>query len=207
VTEVATVPLALDDFVPVVLAGVGAVWLARTTGRDRALLGAVLVLAGGLCKASWKLVLATTGDDVPHVDELLFCLLAPGFALLAAALLADVRSAQAATVSRGADAPVGMTVVAALVLRSTGPLLALTVVASTATGVLAILSARRRDDSTAALLFAVQLVMAYALVPLAGSGQSLAHQWWEQSLNTLGQGAFALGAWRLLHPSRVRIPA
>ena len=206
-TEVATVPLALDDFVPVVLAGVGAVWLARTTGRDRALLGAVLVLAGGLCKASWKLVLATTGDDVPHVDELLFCLLAPGFALLAAALLADVRSAQAATVSRGADATVGITVVAALVLRSTGPLLALTVVASTATGVLAILSARRRDDSTAALLFAVQLVMAYALVPLAGSGQSLAHQWWEQSLNTLGQGAFALGAWRLLHPSRVRIPA
>jgi hypothetical protein len=93
------------------------------------------------------------------------------------------------------------------VLPTTGPLLALTVVASTATGVLAILSARRRDDSTAALLFAVQLVMAYALVPLAGSGQSLAHQWWEQSLNTLGQGAFALGAWRLLHPSRVRIPA
>ena len=51
--------------------------------------------------------------------------------------------------------------------------------------------------------------MAYALVPFAGAGQSIAHQWWEQSLNTLGQGALALGAWRLLHPSptRVRIPA
>jgi hypothetical protein len=204
VTEVATVPLALDDFVPVVLAGVGAVWLARTTGRDRALLGAVLVLAGGLCKASWKLVLATTGDDVPHVDELLFCLLAPGFALLTAALLADVRPTRAAVVSRGADASIGVALVLAVLTRSTVPLLVLTVLASTATGVLAILSARRSDDSTAALLFAVQLVVAYSLVPLAGTGQSIAHQWWEQSLNTLGQGAFALGAWRLLHPSLAR---
>ena len=46
--------------------------------------------------------------------------------------------------------------------------------------------------------------LAFALVPFAGAGQSISHQWWEQSLNTIGQGAFALGAWRLLHPSRIR---
>ena len=206
-TEVATVPLALDDYVPVVLAGLGALWLARTTGRRSAVVGAVLVLAGGLCKATWKLLLAVSGDDVPHVDDLLFCLLAPGFALLAAALLADVRPTQAAAVSRGADVSIGVALVAALALGSTAPLLVLAVVGATATGALALLAARRRGDASAAVLFAVQLAMAYALVPLAGAGQSLAHQWWEQSLNTVGQGAFALGAWRLLHPQRVRIPA
>lgn len=196
-TEVATVPLALDDYVPVLLAGLGAVWLARTTSRGPAMVGAVLVLAGGLCKATWKLVLAVSGRDVAHVDSLLFCLLAPGFALLAWGLVRR-------------PVPLGIPVLAtaaagamALAMRSPGPLLALAVIGATATGVLALLEARRRQDAVAAALFAVQLVMAYALVPLAGSGQSIAHQWWEQTLNTVGQGAFALGAWRLLVPARV----
>lgn len=199
--EVASVPLALDDYLPVVLAGLGAIWLARVTGRQPAVVGAVLVLAAGLCKATWKLLLAVTGDDVPYVDDLLFALLAPGFALLTWGL---VRRELPLSVPLGLAGAAG---VAAVVLQSTAPLLVLAVLGATATGVLALLRARELGDLTAAALFAVQLVMAYALVPFAGSGQSIAHQWWEQSLNTLGQGALALGAWRLLHPSRVRIPA
>lgn len=197
-SEVATVPLALDDYVPVVLAGVGCLWLARTTGRGPAVVGAVLVLAGGLCKATWKLVLASTGDDLPLVDDFLFVLLGPGFALLTWAL---VRRQLPLGVPLGLA---GAGLVAAIGTRSTVPLLILTVLGATATGVLALLRAREVRDSTAAALFAVQLVLAYALVPFAGAGQSLAHQWWEQSLNTVGQAALALGAWRLLHPTRVR---
>jgi hypothetical protein len=201
VTEVATVPLALDDYVPVALAGLGALWLARSTSRAPAVVGALLVLAGGVCKATWKLLLAVTGDDVPVVDDLLFCLLAPGFALLAWGLVR--REAPLAL-------PVGLSVTAAaasLWLGAPGPLLALAVVGATATGLLALRRALAQDDPAAAVLFGVQLAMAYALVPLAGAGQSIAHQWWEQSLNTLGQAAFALGAWRLLYPARVRSQA
>ena len=196
--EVASVPLAVDDYIPVALAGLGAIWLARTTRRQPAVVGAVLVLAGGLCKATWKLVLATTGHDVPYVDDLLFLLLGPGFALLTWGLL---RRELPLAVPVGLSA---LATVVALALQSPGPLLALTVLGATATGVLALLRARAAGDLVAAALFAVQLVMAFALVPLAGAGQSIAHQWWEQSLNTLGQGAFALGAWRLLHPARIR---
>jgi hypothetical protein len=196
-TEVATVPLALDDFVPVVLAGLGCIWLARATDRPPAVVGAVLVLLGGLCKATWKLLLGVTGNNVPYVDDLLFVLLAPGFALLAWGLLRRQLPLLA---------PLGLSAAAllgAVALRSSAPLLLLTVLGATATGVLALLRARAADDLVAATLFGVQLVMAFALVPFAGSGQSLSHQWWEQSLNTVGQGAFALGAWRLLHPSRL----
>lgn len=197
-TEVATIPLALHDFVPVALAGVGAYWLARTTGRRPALVGAALILFGGLCKASWKLVLAVNGTDVTVLDDLLFAFLAPGFALLTWGLLG--RRLPLAV-------PVGASVLAlaaALSVGRTFPLLILAVIGATATGVLAIVRARESGDLIAAGLFAVQLVMAYALVPFAGANQSIAHQWWEQSLNTIGQGAFAVGAWRLFHPSQIR---
>jgi hypothetical protein len=198
VSEVATVPLALDDFVPVLLAGVGALLLAGAAPREQrpgARAGAALILAGGLCKAGWKLALAVTGHDEAWVADLLFVLLAPGFTLLAWGLLA----ARGRTLASGLPAGVvGVAGAVALLAHATWPLLVLTVVTSTATGVLALLVARDRGESLAMVLFGVQLVMAYALVPLAGTGQSISHQWWEQSLNTLGQGAFALAAARLV---------
>ena len=198
-SEVATVPLALDDFVPVLLAGVGSLLLSGVVPREQrtpARTGAVLILAGGLCKAGWKLTLAVTGHDEAWVADLLFVLLAPGFTLLAWGLLAARGRSLVPAV------PAGVIVLAGLLaagLQATWPLLVLTVVTSTATGVLALLLARDRGDHLAMVLFGVQLVMAYALVPLAGTGQSIAHQWWEQSLNTLGQGAFALAASRLMN--------
>ena len=65
--EVATVPLALDDLVPVLLAGAGALLLAAVVDRDApdrapaARAGALLILAGGLCKAGWKVVGVLSG--------------------------------------------------------------------------------------------------------------------------------------------------
>ena len=201
-SEVATIPLALHDFVPVVLAGAGAFWLAQRSGRRPALVGALLVLVGGLCKATWKLVLAVSGNDIAILDDLLFAFLAPGFALLTWSL---IRPRLPLAVPLGLSA---VALAAALALGRTVPLLILAVLGATATGVLALLRAREAGDLTTATLFAVQLAMAYALVPFAGAGQTISHQWWEQSLNTIGQGAFALGAWRLLNtsrqPSRIR---
>lgn len=202
---VATVPLALDDFVPVVLAGVGALLLARAAGRRApqvqkpAVVGALLVTAGGLCKAGWKLVLAGSGTDVPVIADLLFVLLAPGFALLAWSLLVARGSRVDLRLVGGV---VAATAGLAAVLSAGWPLLVLAVLGATATSVLAIRLALDAHDSVAAVLFGVQLAMAFALVPLAGAGQSVAHQWWEQSLNTIGQGAFALAGWRLVRSRR-----
>ena len=103
--EVATVPLALDDLVPVVLAGVGCWLLVDAVTADDGLrraghLGACLVAAGGLAKAGWKLVLAVTGTDLAGVDDALFVLLAPGFALVLRCLLLERGLAVAA--GRGA---------------------------------------------------------------------------------------------------------
>lgn len=204
--EVATVPLALEDLLPVALAGVGAWLLAGVVGervprvRLPARTGAVLVVVAGLCKALWKLDLAVTGDDVAVVDDLLFAFLAPGFALLTWSLV----------VARGSALPLASPVmacllagVASLAVQATWPLLVVAVVGATATGVFALLLARSSGDGRAVVLFAVQLLLAFALVPFAGAGQSVAHQWWEQSLNTVGQSAFALGAWRLSMSSTV----
>ena len=194
---VATVPLALWDFLPVLLAGLGCFLLARLTRageRPWALAGAALVLCGGLSKALWKLVLAGNGADLSVLETALVVLLAPGFALLAWALLRALgRDASAA----GPAVLVGLGLAGAALLRSTGPLLAVTVVGATATGVLALLLARRHAERVAMALFATQLVLAFVLVPLAQPPHTVGKQWLEELLNTVGQGALALGAWRL----------
>jgi hypothetical protein len=197
---VATVPLALYDAVPVLLAGAGCFALARIV-RDRApaghaaaLTGAALVLAGGLAKVVWKVAVAAGWGDWQVLETGLFVLLAPGFALLAWSLLAVLGRSLPAWV------PAVLVLVSeggALALRSTGPLLAVTVLGATAVGVTGLLLARRTADGPAAWLFGVQLVLAFALVPLAAPPHTVGKQWAEELLNTVGQGAFALAAARL----------
>jgi hypothetical protein len=210
---VATVPLALEDAVPVLLSGCGCVMLARHA-RDLvaaawlpALAGAAAVTAGGAAKVGWKLTLAVTGRDVPVVADLLFGFLAVGFVLLAWALLSAYRGRLLR--AWPAAAAVGAGLAGAGLARSTGPLLAVAVVAATATGVVAVLLARRCHDTTAMVLLALQVVAAYALVPFSLPPQTVAKQWGEQAINTVGQLAFVWGAARLagvtafrLRPSR-----
>ncbi|MFD9465402.1 hypothetical protein [Streptomyces sp. NPDC060027] len=87
------VALALQDFMPVVLTGVGAACLIRPVARAvpraraTAATGTALILAGGLSKAVWKLVVSLDGPDVQPMNKALFPLLAAGFLLLAHALL------------------------------------------------------------------------------------------------------------------------
>ncbi len=56
--------LALEDFVPVLLAGAGSVTLAQAAGkvlpsiRIPALLAGALITLGGFCKALWKTLVA-----------------------------------------------------------------------------------------------------------------------------------------------------
>ena len=105
--------LALEDFVPVVLAGAGAIVLASAAGRRvpelrvPALVGGLLITAGGLSKATWKVLVASEPcRNVELLEQLLFPCLAFGFALLAWAVVGARRGSAAGVgaVRRGARA-------------------------------------------------------------------------------------------------------
>lgn len=205
---VPSVALAIDDFVPVGLAGAACLLLARALTRRvegvrvPAYVGAVLVFLGGLVKAVWKLVVATGGPDLAWLESGLFVLLAPGFTLLVVALVGAYRG-------RVLDwwlPAAGVLAVVALsaVLESTAPLLVLTILAATAVGALAIALALRSHDRVAVALFGLQMTAAFALVPFAAPPQTEAKQWAEQSINTVGQLAFLLGALRLARAAAPR---
>ncbi|WP_411104265.1 hypothetical protein [Streptomyces sp. cmx-4-9] len=213
--------LAVEDFVPVLLTGVGAVLLtgplrghAVRTGRT-AVAGTALIFLGGLSKATWKLVVALDGPDVQTLNKALFPCLSAGFLLLAHALLTLPADGSApASVRRppplwGFAALWAATGAAGLLSASTAPSMVLTVVAVTVCAVRLVLLARSYGDGAAAAAGGLWLTGMYVLGPLAARpDQSVALQWVEQSANTLTQGAFVLLAWRVAkHRRGARIPA
>lgn len=200
-TPPATVPLALDDLVPVVLSGAACALLARYAGdrvprvRNIGYAGAAAVAIGGLLKVVWKFIVAVDGRDLHWMQASLFGWLAVGFTALAWSLLAAYRGH---AVRLWPFAVIDVAALAAsLAIGKTGPLLAVTIVGATATGVIAILLARRAGDVPAAIGFGVQVALAYALVPFTVPPQTIAKQWGEQSINTVAQAAFLWAAWRL----------
>ncbi|MFF3214389.1 hypothetical protein ACFYYB_27465 [Streptomyces sp. NPDC002886] len=209
--------LAAEDFVPVILTGLGATLLigplrahSASAGRT-ATAGASLVFLGGLSKATWKLLVALDGPDIQVLNKALFPCLSAGFLLLAHALLAlpaahDQREPDAVRRTPplwGFAAAWAATGAAGLLLTSTAPHMVLTIVAVTVCAVRLILLARSHGDSAAAAAGGLWITGMYVLGPLAARpDQSVALQWVEQSANTLTQGAFVLLAWRLTRHRR-----
>ena len=198
-----TVPLALVDFLPVILSTVGCFLLALLAGRHvpvtrkYALAGAVLVGLGGLCKSVWKLLVAGFQTDLTWLDGLLFPLLGLGFSLLAWSVLSYRKDRPA--LAWPFIAFVVICFGSALFARSLAPLLGLTALMSLAVSTYALLTGVRRLDWLAAGLFAIQILGTLALVPLASPShpQTTMLQWTEESINTLAQLCFVLGALRL----------
>ncbi|MFG2867508.1 hypothetical protein [Streptomyces sp. NPDC048338] len=203
--------LAVEDFVPVVLTGLGAALLTGPLRRHSArtgltgTVGTALILLGGLSKAVWKLVVALDGPDLQVLNKALFPCLSAGFLLLAHALL-TLPAARGPEPAGGRLTPPlwgfaaawTATGVVGLLLTSTAPHLVLTIVAVTVCAVRLILLARSDRDAVAAAAGGLWLTGMYVLGPLAARpDQSVALQWVEQSANTLTQGALVLLAWRL----------
>jgi hypothetical protein len=224
-----TLPLAIFNLLPVLLNGVALLFLVRLVrqqmpaGRGAgarwprrwAVIGALLVFAGGLSKAAWKLILVLTEQDVAWLGSLLFPLLGPGFVLLAAAIWAGGRRLFARAVpdslSLSALALILLTA-AAVAVRMAWldiprgwfmPLLLLTTAGSlTLSLVLIALSARLRLWVGAAL-FAVNLAMMLVLPAIAMiEPKTLGVHWLEQSLTAAAGLCFAVAAWLLLRQTR-----
>ena len=201
--------LALEDFVPVLLAGAGTVVLGLAAGRSLpqvrriALLAGALVTLGGFAKALWKtLVAAEPCRDFPVLENLLFPCLAFGFAGIAWALL-GVRRGRVVPWLPFLALPV-LAGIGALLVGDTWPLLIVAAIGAITVGVLAILISRSHGDNVAVLLYVVYILGTLVLPPLAGRpSQSEGLQWIEQLTNSVVQLCFLLGALRI----RARISA
>lgn len=220
-----TLPLALFNLLPVLFTALALFFLARLVGdvdpfnQRLAWAGAALILLGGLSKATWKLVLVTTAVDLTWLAGALFPLMAPGFALLAGAVAGvflQVRGwRRTAWVGYGVGGVV-LLVLALVVVRTLAmeiprgwflPLLALVSVANLVLSLLLIATALRLRRRLMAVLFAVNLMMVFALPPIAMMGpDSLFLHWLEQILTAVGTAAFALGAYWLWTAAQRALP-
>lgn len=203
------VALAVEDFVPVALTTAGVLLLApyvRARFGPRAarttLLAGAAAGTGGFCKATWKLIVAFDGPDLPWLEGALFPLLLIGFTLLAASLYPRGRALTCAL----AAAPV-LGLAASVLVGDTWPAMVLAIVVVSVAAVRLALLGRAEGDTTASALFGIWLTGQYVLGPLAARpDQTVALQWVEQGCNTLTQAAFAYAAWRLSQTVRVKEP-
>lgn len=194
--------LAIEDFVPVVLAGAGLLVLANALGkslpavRAGALLGGVVVTLGGLGKAVWKLLVAGPCIEIPILEQLLFPCLAIGFSALAWALASVYVGRVVSWVPFALVPFVGACISGAA--RNLTPMLAIAALSAVAVGAMASMLAARHRDQLGRWLFIVYLVGTLVLPPLAARPhQTAALQWAEQLTNTGVQLCFLVGALRL----------
>ncbi|MFE9101168.1 hypothetical protein [Actinomadura geliboluensis] len=194
------IALAVEDYVPVALTAAGVALLRHRHPLVPA--AAVLVVAGGFAKATWKLIVALDGPDVRWLHEALFPLLAFGFTLLLYALARELRRPPPPA---ALAVPLVAALAASAALRDAWPAMVWTILAVTGAAVLLLRAAARAGDRVAAALFGLWLAGQYVLGPMAARAeQSVSLQWAEQSCNTLAQAAFAYAAWRLTTATRAR---
>jgi hypothetical protein len=189
-----TYPLALAvfDFVPVIFFLIGAIYLARIATRmcgmrcrHMAIMGSLLIFLGGFLKVLWKLLVATGAGDFQLMSEIQFALVAPGFVLLLIVVIWMARSEGKQV--KGKDTLIPATAVWKI------PLLIFMTLASM--GVMGILTfiAFRHKVKIAAVGFIVAFLCLVGMGAMVSGEQTLARQWIEQSINSLGQLGFMIG--------------
>lgn len=216
--ETYTLPLALEDFIPVIFSSIGLYFVSRMVGNANARLGQmaaigfVLVTIGGFLKAIWKLVMAATNaqTNIVWFDKGMFIWMSVGFTLLAFALwfMGEIRSGkrQPNRIWLGPSIVLGASIFA--ILFTGFPdltvntwrfiLLGVMTIGNVVMVVLLIQQARYNNLNAMAWLFLANIVIVFVLSGLARMPeQSIPLQWTEQLLNTFGQGAFAYAAWKL----------
>jgi hypothetical protein len=188
-----TLSLALFDFVPNLAFLAGGYFLVRmaiqtrgkTSGQVMAA-GTGLVFLGGMLKATWKLLLTLEIADVQLFSEAQFALQAPGFLLMLVAMVQIIRTDSPGATTLGAMAAWKIPFLVVMTLADLGVL------------GLCITLALRWRKRLAAILFVLAVFLTLGMSGMAGgSEQTLGNQWIEESINSLGQIAFALGSYLL----------
>lgn len=185
--------LALFDFVPNIAFLVGAYFLVRIAYLVRnkicgnlVIAGAFLILLGGFLQATWKLLYTVGVADILLIRNIQFIVMAPGFVILMIALFFLVRQSSKTT------APPILGIVPWKL-----PFLIVMVLASLiAQGLLIYISISRRAF-LAGVGFFIAFICLLAMGGMAGSQQTIAQQWAEESVNAFGQVSFAAGSFLL----------
>ena len=207
-----TLSLALVDFLPVMFTAIGFYFLYKMISHVNAqqgkvaIVGGVLVVMGGLLKAIWKTIMASTGGqtNIVWMDDGLFAWMAPGYVVLAWSVWQTVRSVRGQKTFHVWMTPV---IIAALTLgfayklfasqsdRWNLVLLIVMVLATVITSVLLIVFAFRQKLSLAGTLFIVNIICVFILSGMARiPEQTIALQWTEESINTISWLCFAFAA-------------
>jgi hypothetical protein len=191
--ETYSLGLSLLDFVPNVAFVVGAYYLVRWA-RLTALrftvvsmvVGASLVLLGGTSKAIWKLLYTFGVGDFWLLSELQFMVLAPGFLIMLAGLIPVVKVDRGKSLARlAAIAPWKIPLLVTMTLGSLG-----------FHGILSYIALRRKAYLGSAM-FLLAIICMLSMAGIAGGEQSIARQWLEEGVNSLGQITFAVGSYLL----------
>lgn len=185
--------LAIFDFFPTLAFLVGSFFLVRIamlcrgkpTGR-MVMAGTLLVFLGGFLKATWKLLYAANVADVQWMSQGQFVFSAFGFLGMCVAVIYMVRGLKK---TGGAGTGGAVMAMAAWKLPF---LFVMTLASLGAAGILTYLSFRRKAV-WAAIGFIICVLGLLGMGALASADQTLAMQWVEESINTLGQLGFMAG--------------
>lgn len=208
--------LALFDYLPVLLSAIGlyllADLLAKALPSSKALLllGFALVAAGGLSKATWKLIWVLTHENIVVLDSLLFVCMAPGMILMAFHTAAATGRWRGNVAARhpGRNSLViivPLLAVAAFLATSQAEgrawfflLLAASALANVVMTMLLIRLSWGWNQRSTAMIFLVSILLTLSLSWLARiSADSAPLQWLAENLNLFATGSFALAVWRL----------
>lgn len=187
-----SIGLALMDFVPNIAFLIGAIFLVKIIALARGkpcsrmvMAGALLIALGGLLKATWKLLYAAEVGDFQLMSQVQFTMLAPGFLALVVAIIILIRKKSSGT---------PMLAMAAWKI----PFLFVMTVSSLGCHGLLTYIAFKRKAIVAAVCFIVAFLGLLSMSMLASAEQTVAMQWVEEGINSLGQIGFMIGS-MLLH--------
>jgi hypothetical protein len=207
-----TFSLALVDFLPVTFTAIGFFFLYKMISHVNAaqgkvaIVGAVLVVMGGLLKAIWKIIMASTGGatNIVWMDDGLFAWMTPGYVILAWSVWQTVRSVRGQKIFHVWLMPV---IISALTLgfayklfasqsdRWNLVLLIVMVLATVITSVLLIVFAFRQKLTLAGALFIINIICVFILSGMARiPEQTIVLQWTEESINAVSWLCFAIAA-------------
>jgi len=207
-----TISLALVDFLPVIFTTVGFYFLYKMVTHVDAtqgkvfLVGAVLTVIGGFLKATWKLNIAASGNDIRWMDDGMFAWMAVGYTLIFWSIWQTVRTVQGKKALNSWIVPTvlsALTLAGAYYLYTSMPesrswkftLLGVMSLASIFTSVLLIIFAFRQKLSLAGALFVVNLIVIFLMNGLARMPeQTIALQWIEESINSISWFCFAIAS-------------